>query len=96
MKKFKAQEQEKADEEERHKQTLYEVEKKFIIGKDKYVPELEKFPKFVPLSFVMKYYIDPLYFYVFFLLLRCINLCNFYNAAEDSELYFMYPLDEVR
>jgi hypothetical protein len=40
MKKFKDQEQEMADEEQRHRQTLYEVERKFIVGKDKYVCEL--------------------------------------------------------
>lgn len=56
MNKFKIQEQEMADKEQRHKQALYEVERKFIIGKDKYVCESQKFLEFVPSSFVMKYY----------------------------------------
>jgi len=42
MKKFKIQEQQIAEQELRHKQTLYEVERKFITGKDKYVHELQK------------------------------------------------------
>jgi hypothetical protein len=42
LKKFKIQEQEKAEQELRHKQTLYEMERKFITGKDKYVYELQK------------------------------------------------------
>jgi len=42
MKKFKIQEQQIAEQELRHKQTLYEVERKFITGKDKYVQELQK------------------------------------------------------
>jgi hypothetical protein len=41
MKKFKIQEQQIAEQELRHTQTLYEAEKKFITGKDKYVHELQ-------------------------------------------------------
>jgi hypothetical protein len=62
MKKFKVQEQEKAEEGQRHKQMLYEVERKFIIGKDKYVCDLQKCLEFVPFPFEMKYRIDLLYF----------------------------------
>jgi hypothetical protein len=54
MKKFKVQEQEKADEEQTHKQTLYEVERNFIIGKDKYVCELQKCLEFVTVPSEMK------------------------------------------
>jgi hypothetical protein len=43
MKKFKVQEEEIAAQELRHKQTLYEVERKFITGKDKYVCEWQKY-----------------------------------------------------
>lgn len=82
MKKFKVQEQEMTDKEQRHKETLYEVERNFIIGKDKYVCELQKFLAFVPLSFVMKYY-----FCVLFLLLICINLQNFCNQAKGWSLF---------
>jgi len=42
MKKFKVQEERIAEQELRHKQTLYEVERKFITGKDKYVHGLQK------------------------------------------------------
>jgi len=41
MKKFKIQEQQIAEQELRHKQTLYEVERKFITGKDKLKKEMD-------------------------------------------------------
>ncbi|GFG30919.1 hypothetical protein Cfor_03235 [Coptotermes formosanus] len=41
MKKFKVQEEEIAAQELRHKQTLYEVERKFITGKDKLKKEMD-------------------------------------------------------
>lgn len=41
MKKFKIQEQQIAEQELRHKQTLYEVERKFITGKDKLKKEID-------------------------------------------------------
>jgi hypothetical protein len=42
MKKFEVQEQEMADQEQRHRETLYEAERKFTIGKDRYVYDLKK------------------------------------------------------
>lgn len=35
MKKFKDQEQLMVDQEERHKRQIYDIERKFVIGKDK-------------------------------------------------------------